>query len=112
VYPNIDVVVAAVSWSVSLTVTMNGSENRNGTRLDKLEPLITILSPVPVTVPVTCVIGGRAVQATKTGDGRNAPQFFDEWRLVNVRSVPSSPPVFPCGSVSQIRADSGGPCFV
>jgi hypothetical protein len=25
----------------------------------------------------------------KTGDGRNVPQFFDEWRLVNVRSVPS-----------------------
>jgi hypothetical protein len=25
----------------------------------------------------------------KTGDRRNVPQFFDEWRLVNVRSVPS-----------------------
>ena len=27
----------------------------------------------------------------KTGDRRNVPQFFDECRLVNVRSVLSSP---------------------
>ena len=28
-------------------------------------------------------------EVLKTGDRRNVPQFFDEWRLVSVRSVPS-----------------------
>jgi len=30
----------------------------------------------------------------KPGDRRNVPQFFDEWKLVNVPSVPSFSPVF------------------
>ena len=30
----------------------------------------------------------------KPGDRRNVPQLFDEWKLVNVPSVPSFPPVF------------------
>ena len=44
-------------------------------------------------------LSGSDNTVEETGDRRNVPKFFDEWRLVNVRPAPCFP---------GLGADSGG----